>query len=361
MKRLVQVIFRIVLVIGFFLLAALIIFYAKNTLYLESSNERNIAYLKKNKYPLVEKESKSQNIDEFFTQEFYTSEVFLLGENHGFANAQKLDLILLKHLNKKVGLKYYIAEMDSLRAKNLNTYLEGDESEDELLKQVVLDIGLRIPQQSSIELFEKWKQIYIYNKTLPDSLKIKVIGIDKDFDDTTSSISRDSMMVLNFRNAVSKKNLQNEKFYGLLGYGHVLQEAYGESNYRCFAARLKSNKRYKVQSIVCYNLDGEVYFPKNPQYPSPEDEKLSSLNDDGPITLVKGINDLKEVTDENTMTLFSLVGEDSPYHTNQNLAGLKVNFFGPDVLPSNKDIPTTDFFQFIILNRNSKALTKIGG
>jgi hypothetical protein len=36
-----------------------------------------------------------------------------------------------------------------------------------------------------------------------------------------------------------------------------------------------------------------MFLPKNPNYPSPPDEKLKWMNADGPLMLVKGINDLK--------------------------------------------------------------------
>ena len=110
---------------------------------------------------------------------------------------------------------------------------------------------------------------------------------------------------------------------------------------------------------MCYNLDSEVYFPKNDQYPSPSDEKSELLNADGPLILVKGINDLRATTREHSITLFNLEQEDSPYQKSQLLAGVKVNFFGGAVLPHNSAQKTTDFFQYVILIRNSSALTKL--
>jgi len=39
------------------------------------------------------------------------------------------------------------------------------------------------------------------------------------------------------------------------------------------------------------------------------------------------------------------------------LAGIKVNLLGADVLPASDKNSTTDYFQYIILLRNSEALT----
>ncbi|MBZ9632641.1 hypothetical protein LB465_17825 [Salegentibacter sp. LM13S] len=229
-----------------------------------------------------------------------------------------------------------------------------------ILRKVVLDIGQRIPQQSSHQLFEKWEKIYDYNKALPDSSKITVLGIDKNFDDNSRKLSRDSIMTLNFKRIISKGHLENEKFYGLFGYAHVLQEGYGENNFRPFAERIKSfTKKNSIKSFVCYNLDSEVYLPENDQFPAPEDHKLSILNDDGPIMLVKGINDLRELTDTNSVTIFDLDNTDSPYKKNQYLGGIKVNFFGSDVITKSPDVFTTDVLQYVFLIRNSKALEPI--
>ena len=362
MKRVARIIIRIVLTLILMFLSGILFIMAKNSIYLGGENQENTSYLSKNGYTMFGKEKEDGSLSAFFPKDFYDANVFLLGENHGFADAQRVDLTLLKHLNREIGLRYYIAEMDSLRAKKLNMYLEGAEPDNELLKRIVMDIGQRIPQQSGVQTLKKWKEVYDYNKGLPETLKIKIIGIDKDFDDDRTGISRDSLMVANFNNAVRNNHLQNEKFYGLFGFAHVLQGAYHKNGYHYFASRLclaPFKEFYTVQSMICYNLDSEVYLPKNPQFPTPEDEKASILNDDGPITLVKGIKDMKKVTEEETISIFSLTGKESPYRNSQDLAGIKVNFFGEDVLPHESEKATTDLFQYVILIRNSEAIARL--
>ena len=252
--------------------------------------------------------------------------------------------------------------MDSSKANRLNAFLSAPEKDTSLLKQLVVDIKYSIPQQSSKELYQKWSSLYDYNKELADSLKITVLGIDKNMHDTTSSISRDSIMLLNFKHITTSRGLQHEKFYGLFGYSHVLQSSINQGNFRPFACKLKQSEfgnGKKIKSIMCYNLDSEAYFPKDDQYPSPSDEKTSLLNVDGPLVLVQGINDLRASTREHSITLFNLEKEKSPYKNSQLLAGVKVNFFGGEILPHNKNQKTTDFFQYVVLLRNSGALTKL--
>lgn len=176
-----------------------------------------------------------------FDSEFYKNKVFLLGENHGTAAVQVVDKALLIHLNQKTGLKYYLAEMDSTWATHLNAFLTNPKKDTALLKQIVRDVALRIPQQSSKELFFKWSEIHNYNQGLPDSARITVIGIDADFEDTSHTLTRDSIMFLNFKKMVEAKHLENEQFYGLFGFTHVLQSGINEGNFTPFAAKIRKS------------------------------------------------------------------------------------------------------------------------
>ncbi|WP_427875308.1 hypothetical protein [Flavobacterium sp. MMS24-S5] len=324
--------------------------YISNKLFLESKDDDNISYLSKNKVQI------GTSIDEkLFDDEFFKSHVFLLGEIHGYADNQKIDQEMLFFLNKKVGIKYYIAEMDSLTAKKLNAFLLEKQKDKSILKEVVESVKKRIPQQASQELFDKWNAIYDYNQKLADSLKITVIGIDKNFDDESKG-SRDEAMVVNFENSIKKRHLENEKFYGLFGYFHTLQKK-TESGRATFAAGLKDSG-VKVTSLVSYTIDSEMYLPKNPQFPTPENEKVDWLNADSQLMLVKGINDLKELNKPEAITLFKLNAKNSPYLKSQNLITVKSRVFGENIVPL-EDASVTDYFQYVFLLRNSTALTKL--
>jgi len=350
MKRFLKIIKFTFIAIFSICLLVFLYFFISNKMFLGSKNKENISYLAKNNILVV-----SSIKENLFDDDFYKSTIFLLGEIHGYADNQKLDKELLFFLNKKLGVKYYIAEMDSLTAKKLNIFLADSQKNQATLKEVVLAINKRIPQQSSQELFDKWNEIYDYNKILNDLLKITVIGIDKNFDDNSKS-SRDSMMVVNFNNTVKKMNLENEKFYGLFGYFHVLQNT-TENGRESFASGLKK-LNIKTTSFISYAVNSEMYLPKNPQFPTPPDEKIDWINADGPLQLVKGINDLKEFGKPNTMTLFKINSQKSPYFKSQSLITVKSRIFGENIVPQ-KGAFTTDYFQYVFLLRNSKALTKL--
>jgi len=350
MKKFVKIIVYLFVAIVSICLLIFLYFFIDNKLFLESKNEDNLTYLRGNTIEI----SSSIN-DKLFDDDFYNSKVFLLGEIHGYADNQKLDKELLIFLNKKIGLKYYIAEMDSLIAKKLNNFLIDSLKNQEALKEVVLAIKKRIPQQSSQELFDKWNDIYDYNQKLSDSLKITVIGIDKNFDDNSKG-SRDLAMAINFQHAIKNRELEHEKFYGLFGYFHVLQHT-TENGKETFASELKKSQ-IKTTSFVSYTIDSEMYLPKNPQFPTPENERVNWVNADGPLQLVKGINDLKEVSKPNSISLFKINSKNSPYLKSQRLISVKSRVFGENIVP-RKGTFTTDYFQYIFLLRNSKALTKL--
>lgn len=337
-------------------LGSLLFFTVNNRLYLGGEDAAYVAYLNKNKATLDRKNATFDSFD----SDFYNNNIFILSENHGFEDVQLIDDQLFMHLNQKADVHFYIAEMDSLRASQLNQFLRKPTADESLLKAITKDIALRIPQQSSQQLYEKWLRLYRYNAGLADSAKIEVLGLDQNFDDKTAKLGRDSSMFLNFKAIVEKRGLQNEKFYGLFGYFHGMQSGTTEHDIYPFAAKLKRNGTFpqfqKIQTIACLPVESEMFVPPFEGMPSPPDQKTGQFNMDGPVTLAKGINDLKATTQPNSMTIFHLNNSNSPYKSSQNLAGIKVNLLGDEVLPNNNKQTTTDFLQHVILLRGSQAL-----
>jgi hypothetical protein len=360
MRKILKFVKWLLIVLLFLLTVPALIFYIKNKIFLGGTDNGCVAYLSDHKKDLQEIIN-NKGEQQLFSNAFYENQVFMLGEVHGFRDVQNIDKFMLFHLNKKIGVRHYVAEMDSTRAGFLNNFLKKDKPDTILLKQFVNDLKKRIPQQASQELFHKWIDIYNYNRTLPDSLKIIVIGVDQDFNENESTpIGRDSIMIINFEKFITAHQLEHEKFYGYFGYSHVLQDGIGEKNLYPFAAKMKRSKlslAKKIQSIVCLPVESEMYLPANDQYPSPPDERTTMFNVDGPFVLVKGINDLKKVTEEKSISLFSLNEPNSPFQNNQRLAGYKSTLFGENLLPNSAHQKTVDLFQYVIFIRGSGALT----
>jgi len=111
---------------------------------------------------------------------FYQHDVFLLGETHGYAAPQALDLTLLKHLNQRIGLRYYVAEMDGGQAEFVNRYLVSGQTVwlDSLFRGFLRQTMGGTSQWGNQQFYNKIVAIRTYNQTRPDSLRIRFLGID---------------------------------------------------------------------------------------------------------------------------------------------------------------------------------------
>ncbi len=112
-----------------------------------------------------------------FDDAFYKNQLFLVTESHGYYKPNQLDAALFKQINKKNGVRYYVAEIDFSQAYYINKYLAtGNE---EFLKAIYLHWYNEQAQWGSKTGFEKWKSLYNYNLTLAKNKKIIVLGLDE--------------------------------------------------------------------------------------------------------------------------------------------------------------------------------------
>ncbi|MFP2995151.1 hypothetical protein ABN763_04540 [Spongiivirga sp. MCCC 1A20706] len=101
--------------------------------------------------------------------------VFLFGFVHGSQTPQFVDFEILKQLHSQ-GVRYYAPEVDFSLAELLNQYLaNGNEY---LLKLITKKYKHRVPQDASVDFYNKWIKIYEFNLRLPESEKIRIIGTD---------------------------------------------------------------------------------------------------------------------------------------------------------------------------------------
>lgn len=95
--------------------------------------------------------------------------VFFTGENHNFRNSNyKLQLKMLKYLNKNFGVNHLFLEFGISRGWLVNNYVQtGDSATFKILKNYSYD-----------EYATLYKELMLFNKTLPDDKKIMIHGID---------------------------------------------------------------------------------------------------------------------------------------------------------------------------------------
>ena len=108
-----------------------------------------------------------------FQLPFNSFKIIGFGALHGAAKTENTELYLLKKLIQKNQLDVYFPETDFATAYYFQTFLSTGDTV--LLKELVSAYGSRIPQESSIEMFQKWKELRLLLRGKP----IMVLGVDK--------------------------------------------------------------------------------------------------------------------------------------------------------------------------------------
>ena len=296
-----------------------------------------------------------------FPNAFYRNRLILLGESHGAAAPQKLDLELLTHLNQRIGLVDYLAEIDPVQADYFNRYLEtGNEA---LLKRV-FDHWTKSGAQWGNRAFEdKVRAIRRLNATLPAARRIRFVGIDSVQDwklvaewiagsrdqpagafaakaasdrasaalaalgdrsgdvavelratlaDIAAGQNRETVIFNNYARAVRGGKLGNRPAYGLWGLFHVMQAGVNKTQpFATLVAASDLPAAGKTASIAMFSLDSAVQIP----VPFPDGVKrlrLTNFNIDGPFVMVKGAATLRAASEPATVTLFDTGARGSP-------------------------------------------------
>lgn len=124
-------------------------------------------YLKNSRFDLL-----SSNF-EFPQNDF---KIIGFGAYHGSQETENAENMLLEKLIQNKKIKYYLPETDFGIAYYFNQYLKtGDTIE---LKDLVKHYGVRVPQERTVETYNKWKKIKKINDTQNPNEKIEVVGID---------------------------------------------------------------------------------------------------------------------------------------------------------------------------------------
>lgn len=301
--------------------------------------------------------------------DFYTSKLILLGESHGVAAPQVLDLELLTHLNARIGLTDYLAEVDPVQGAMLNRYLETG---DEAVLDRVFDYWSESGAQWGNAAFEaKVRGIRALNQTLPAERRVRILGIDAiqdwplfaewiaanggtiDVDALTTAAAdranpealatlaqaavaslsrqtpetvrlsgvltdlgakagREATIFNTYGRAVRSGELGDRPAYGLWGVYHVMQA--GVNQTRPFAMRVKESDLPAAQamtSLIVLSLDSAVQIPA----PTPQGVqrmRLENFNIDGPYVMVQGAATLRAASLPNQFTIFDPGAAGSP-------------------------------------------------
>ena len=134
---------------------------------LQCYSQSKTEYLENNRYDLND-----GNFD--FPQKDFS--ILGFGAYHGSAKTEDVEIALLKSLTKSSTVKYYLPETDFSTAYYFNEFLEKGDTL--LLRDLVTYYGISVNQERTIQVYQKWKQLKEINDRLPDSAKLRVIGVD---------------------------------------------------------------------------------------------------------------------------------------------------------------------------------------
>ena len=304
-----------------------------------------------------------------FPADFYEQKLILLGESHGVAAPQLLDLELLTHLNARIGLTDYLAEVDPVQGAMLNRYLETGEA---AVLDRVFDYWSESGAQWGNTAFEnKVRGIRALNLTLPADRRVRFLGVDAVQDwtlfaewigeqggsvdaaaltaaagdranpepladlalaavaslpqqtpettrlagvlgDLRAKAGREATIFNTYSRAVTSGELGDRPAYGLWGVYHVMQA--GVNQTRPFAMRVKTSDlpaARAMTSIIVLSLDSWVQIPA----PTPQGVqrmRLNMFNIDGPYVMVQGAATLKAASEPDRITLFNPRAAGSP-------------------------------------------------
>lgn len=129
----------------------------------QSKNE----YLKNNRFDLLKSNF------EFPQKDF---KIIGFGAYHGSQETENVENILLQKLIQNKKIKYYLPETDFGIAYYFNLYLKSGDTI--LLKDLVKHYGNRVPQEKTIETYNKWKNIKKINDNQLPINRIEVVGVD---------------------------------------------------------------------------------------------------------------------------------------------------------------------------------------
>jgi hypothetical protein len=335
-----------------------------------------------------------------FPPAFYDSRLILLGESHGFAAPQILDLELLAHLNQQIGLTDYLAEVDPVQAQMLNAYLT---SGDEAILDRVFDHWDRTGAQWGNRAFEaKVRGVRALNEDLPAERRIRFIGIDTIQDwsllrawlvdrsvpvdveaweaadaqgraalamnalgepadlmvsrlaDLLNRIAagaaREAAIFETYAYAIRSGEIGNRPTYGLWGLYHVMQ---GPINHTLpFAARVTRSDlptARAVTSIVVLSLDSAVQVPV-PMPNGVQRMRMTEFNIDGPFVKVQGSATLRAAADPDSIVIFNPGAAGSPIQPG-DFTRVRTSV-GQD-FELDPDLPSSAYSQYIGVFRGS--------
>ena len=184
--------------------------------------------------------------------------------------------------------------------------------------------------------------------------------------DRRNMVVREQNIFANFRGLYLGLHLEREKLYGMWGLAHVLQSPM-QSGATLFAGLVRQSDLPvwdKVVSLLCVFSECQLLMPTSflPvawQVPGQRFTPSDKFNHDGPLTRIAGLEELKRRTQPGSTTIFRLHAPAAA----TNRQPIRVTY-APGIPAGQQirfraDLPATAYVQYLVLVRNSPALTPL--
>lgn len=131
-------------------------------------------YLQKN-HSAIDLKEENEFLDlAIMNSDIEGKEIFFTAEVHGVKANEELHMKFLKYFKEKIDFKYYLCENSYSNAYFINKYL--DTGDIKILEETYKPLEGTFAWNK--DGYNFWKELYKYNNSLPESKKIRLIGVD---------------------------------------------------------------------------------------------------------------------------------------------------------------------------------------
>jgi hypothetical protein len=335
-----------------------------------------------------------------FPQSFYEGRLFLLGEVHGAAAPQVLDLELVRHLSERIGLRDYVAELDPAQAEALNRFLDsGDEA---ILDRLFSRWNAADSQWGNVAFEAKLRGLRAFNQSLPLARRIRIHGLDavqdwplladeleraggrvdraalgrarnageraalmaaaltpgtpavlrRAVDHSAAGLGREETIFLNYAALVRDGSLGGRPAAGLWGLFHILKSPLqaGDLPFAARVVRSDLPTRDRVVSIALLPMESYTQIP----VPGPSGLMRLRTRDfgmSGPFVKVAGSASLLRASSPNRIQLFALRGRSSPYTSGADFVSIRASV--GESFAARPGAATVDYIDYVGTIRGS--------
>lgn len=136
--------------------------------------EESLAYLQKVAIPLNINNNPLLTVDNQLDEDIENARIIVSGEAHLHNYFRNINLDFIKFFYEEYGIRYYLAEMNWIEAIDVNKYING--GDEQILSKLFQ--RYKYTDLATKETYKFFKDLRIYNLSLPEDKRIVYLGVD---------------------------------------------------------------------------------------------------------------------------------------------------------------------------------------